>query len=81
MNAKTHSLPAFSTYLNKVFRFRDHVALLTGARQAPDISPQSVSLALFRSFAFRLPSLQQLEADLQALLSATVDGRRAALSR
>lgn len=65
MEEKAHSLPAFSTYLNKVFGFRDHVALLTDARQAPDISPQSVFLALFHSFAFRLPSLQQLEADLQ----------------
>jgi len=65
MQEKTHSLPGFAAYLNKAFRFRDHVAGLTDARHAPDISPQSVFLALFHSFAFRLPSFQQLEADLQ----------------
>lgn len=65
MQDKAHTLPGFSTYLNKAFRFRDHVARLTDARHAPDISPQSVFLALFHSFAFRLPSFQQLEADLQ----------------
>lgn len=65
MREKAHSLADFSTYLNKGFRFRDQVALLTDARHAPEISPQSVFLAVFHSFAFRLPSFQQLEADLQ----------------
>jgi hypothetical protein len=65
MQEKAHSLPGFCTYLNKAFRFRDLVARLSDARHAPDISPQSVFLALFHSFAFRLPSFQQLEADLQ----------------
>src|ERR1035441_10087085 len=65
MQGKTHSLPGFSAYLNKGFRFRDLVARLTDARHDPDISPQSIFLALFYSFAFRLPSFQQLEADLQ----------------
>src|ERR1035438_7182876 len=65
MQGKTHSLPGFSAYLNKGFRLRDLVARLTDARHDPDISPQSIFLALFYSFAFRLPSFQQLEADLQ----------------
>ena len=60
----THSLPSFSAYLNKGFGFRCHVDQLSDARQDPEISPQSVFLALFHAFAFRLPSFQQLETDL-----------------
>ena len=41
------------------------LARLTDARHDPEISPQSIFLALFHSFAFRLPSFQQLEAELQ----------------
>jgi len=65
MKVKTHPLPSFSAYRNKAFHFRDLVARLTDARHHPEISPQSIFLALFHSFAFRLPSFQQLEADLQ----------------
>jgi hypothetical protein len=65
MKERTHTLPSFSAYLNKAFHLRDLVARLTDARHDPEISPQSIFLALFHSFAFRLPSLQQLEAELQ----------------
>jgi hypothetical protein len=54
------SLPSFCTYLNKGFAFRARVSQLSDARQDPEISPQSVFLALFHAFAFRLPSFQQL---------------------
>jgi hypothetical protein len=37
---------------------------LSDARQDPDISPQAVFLAAFYGFVLRLPSFQQLEADL-----------------
>lgn len=60
----THSLRSFSAYLNKVFRFRDYLPQLSDARHDPEIPPQAVFLALFHGFVFRLPSLQQLEADL-----------------
>lgn len=60
----THSLHSFSEYLNKVFHFRDHLPQLSDARHDPEIPPQAVFLALFHGFVFRLPSLQQLEADL-----------------
>lgn len=59
-----HDLPSFTRYLNKVFRFRDQAQQLRDARQDPEISPQSVFLAVFHSFVFRLPSFLQLEADL-----------------
>jgi hypothetical protein len=59
-----HDLPSFARYLNKVFQFRDQAQQLRDARQDPDISPQSVFLAVFHSFVFRLPSFLQLEADL-----------------
>lgn len=65
MPVKAHSLPRFCAYINKGFSFREQVARLTDARHAPEISPPSVFLALFHAFAFRLPSFQQLEADLQ----------------
>jgi hypothetical protein len=60
----THSLHSFSEYLNKVFHFRDYLPQLGDARHGPEIPPQAVFLALFHGFVFRLPSLQQLEADL-----------------
>jgi len=77
MKERTHSLPSFSVYLNKGFRFRDLVARLTDARHDPEISPQSIFLALFHAFAFRLPSFQQLEADLQhSFLSRWIGAER-----
>jgi len=60
----THELPSFARYLNKVFDFRTAVAALTDSRLAPEISPIAVFLAAFHGFAFRLPSFQQLEAEL-----------------
>ena len=59
-----HSLPSFARYLNKVFQFRDQTQQLRDARQGPEIAPQSVFLAVFHCFVFRLSSFQQLEADL-----------------
>lgn len=64
MKARSNALPSFSTWLHKCFDFREHTRHLTDARTDPDISPQSVFLTLFHGFAFRLPSFQQLEADL-----------------
>jgi len=59
-----HELPSFARYLNKVFDFRAIAATLTDSRGAPEISPSAVFLAVFHGFAFRLPSFQQLEAEL-----------------
>ena len=59
-----HELPSFARYLNKVFDFRTAVAALTDSRLDPEISPAAVFLAAFHGFAFRLPSFQQLEAEL-----------------
>lgn len=59
-----HELPSFARYLNKVFDFRTAVATLTDSRLDPEISPSTVFLAAFHGFAFRLPSFQQLEAEL-----------------
>ncbi len=59
-----HQLPSFADYLNKVFDFRRLTANLRDARTEPDFSPQSVFLAVFHGFVFRLRSFQQLEADL-----------------
>lgn len=64
MKDRSHSLPSFTTWINKCFHFRDHVRGLTDARVDPEISPQSVFLTVFHGFVFRLPSFQQLEADL-----------------
>ena len=64
MKERTHSLPAFSTWLNKGFALRQHAARMADARRAPEISPASIFLALFHAFAFRLPSLQQLDSEL-----------------
>ncbi|MGH9433802.1 MAG: transposase [Terriglobia bacterium] len=57
-------IPSFARYLNKVFDFRATAAALTDSRRDPDISPSAVFLAVFHGFAFRLPSFQQLEAEL-----------------
>jgi hypothetical protein len=60
----THTLLSFAGYLRKVFGFRAAAEGLRDARQAPAFSPQSVFLAVFYAFVFRLPSFQQLEAEL-----------------
>lgn len=60
----THELPSFARYLSKVFDFRAGVARLADARLAPEIPPAAVFLAAFHGFVFRLPSFQQLEAEL-----------------
>jgi hypothetical protein len=59
-----HQLPSFGRYLNKVFDFRSAVAGLTDSRHHSEISPAAVFLATFHAFVFRLPSFQQLEAEL-----------------
>ena len=59
-----HQIPSFARYLNKVFDFRAAVARLTDARVAPEIPPSAVFLAAFYGFVFRLPSFQQIEAEL-----------------
>lgn len=64
MKDRTHSLPSFSTWLNKGFDLRSHARKMTDARTDPEISPSSVFLALFHAFVFRLPSLQQLDSEL-----------------
>ena len=64
MRERTHSLPSFSTYLNKGFDLRSHSSRMTDARTNPEIAPSSVFLALFHAFVFRLPSFQQLDAEL-----------------
>jgi hypothetical protein len=64
MKERAHSLPSFSAWLNKGFDLRAHAARMSDARTDPDISPSNVFLALFHSFVFRLPSLQQLDSEL-----------------
>ena len=59
-----HEIASFARYLNKVFDFRTAVAALSDSRVAPEISPAAVFLATFHGFVFRLPSFQQLEAEL-----------------
>jgi hypothetical protein len=59
-----HELVSFARYLNKVFDFRATVETLTDSRRDPEISPAAVFFAAFHGFAFRLPSFQQLEAEL-----------------
>ena len=59
-----HELPSFARYLNKVFDFRAATASLSDARLDPEIPPSAVFLAAFHGFVFRLPSFQQLEAEL-----------------
>jgi hypothetical protein len=60
----THELPSFTRYLNKVFDFRAAAARLSDSRCNPQIPPSAVFLAAFHGFVFRLPSFQQLEAEL-----------------
>lgn len=60
----SHNLPSFARYLSKVFDFRSQAEQVRNARQNPDILPQSVFVAVFYGFVFRLPSFQQLEAEL-----------------
>ena len=64
MKERSHSLNSFSTYLNKGFHLRRHASQMSDARTDPDISPASVFLALLHAFVFRLPSFQQLDAEL-----------------
>jgi hypothetical protein len=59
-----HELPSFARYLHKVFDFRAAAAGLTDSRCEPEIPPAAVFLSTFHGFAFRLPSFQQLEAEL-----------------
>src|SRR5580658_10815877 len=73
-----HELPSLARYLNKVFDFRATAATLTDSRVAPEIPPSAVFLAAFHGFAFRLPSFQQLEAELtQPALQQWVGAERA----
>lgn len=60
----THEILSFGRYLQKVFDLRAACAGLSDARQDPDIPPQTVFWAVFYGFVFRLPSFQQLQADL-----------------
>src|SRR5713226_8410470 len=64
MKDRTHCLPSFSTWLNKGFDLRLHAGQMSDSRTDPEISPASVFLALFHAFVFRLPSFQQLDAEL-----------------
>src|ERR1043166_5816038 len=64
MKERTHSLPSFSTWLNKGFDLRAHAARMSDSRLDPEVSPASVFLASFHSFVFRLPSFQQLDSEL-----------------
>jgi hypothetical protein len=77
-DTQNHQLPSFGRYLNKVFDFRSAVAGLNDSRHGPDISPATVFLAAFHAFVFRLPSFQQLEADLtQPALQRWIGASRA----
>lgn len=64
MKERAHSLPSFSTWLNKGFDLRAAAGQMADARIDPEISPASIFLALFHSFVFRLPSFQQLDSEL-----------------
>src|SRR5713226_4496937 len=76
--APVHQLPSFARYLHKVFGFRAAAAGLTDSRCEPDIPPSAVFLAAFHGFAFRLPSFQQLEAELtQSALQQWIGAPRA----
>lgn len=73
-----HELPSFARYLNKVFDFRTQAASLADSRCDPQISPSAVFLAAFHGFAFRLPSFQQLEAEIsQPALQQWIGAERA----
>ncbi len=74
----THSLPSFTTYVNKVFHLRQALPSLRDARQDPEIAPAIVFQALFHAFVFRLRSFQELEADLgQPQFQHRIDAPRA----
>jgi len=78
MKERAHSLPSFSAWLNKGFDLRAHAAQMADARTDPEISPSSVFLAVFHSFAFRLPSFQQLDRELShSYLQSWIDAERA----
>src|SRR6201988_1511152 len=78
MKDRAHTLPSFSTWLNKGFDLRSHAREMTDARTDPEISPSSVFLALFHAFVFRLPSLQQLDNELShSYLQQWIDAERA----
>src|SRR5258708_7044048 len=73
-----YELPSFARYLNKVLDFRAAAATLTDSRGVPEIPPSAVFLAAFHGFAFRLPSFQQLEAELtQSALQQWIGAPRA----
>ena len=73
-----HELPSFARYLNKVFDFRQSAAQLGDSRTDPDFPPSAVFLAAFHGFVFRLPSFQQLQAELtQPALQRWVGAPRA----
>jgi hypothetical protein len=61
---QNHELPSFSGYLREVFHFPKAVANLRDGRQDPEISRQTVLLALFHGFGLRPSSFLQLQADL-----------------
>lgn len=74
----THTLPSFTTYLNKVFHLRQALPSLHEARLDPEIPPATVFQALFHAFVFRLRSFQELEADLShPQLQQRIDAPRA----
>jgi hypothetical protein len=64
MKDRSHSLPSFCTYVNKVFGLRSHAAQMSDSRTNPEISPASVFLALLHAFFFRVASFQQLDSEL-----------------
>src|SRR5687767_12184117 len=64
MKDRTHSLPSFAAWLNKGFDLRTHAKRMSDARTDPEISAESIFLALFHSFVFRIPSFQQLDSEL-----------------
>ena len=72
-----HEFSSFARYLNKVFNFRATAAALTDSRVAPEIPPAAVFLAAFHGFAFRLPSFQQLEAELTQPVQQWIGAGRA----
>jgi len=77
MKDSVHSLPSFSTWLNKGFDLRGHASRMVDGRTAPEISPSSVFLAIFHSFVFRLPSFQQLDRELShTYLQNWIDAER-----
>ena len=77
-DSPVHQLPSFGCYLNKVFDFRSAIAGLTDSRRDPEISPAAIFLATFHAFVFRLPSFQQLEAELvQPALQRWIGASRA----